>query len=222
MIAHRIALRANDHQARTLSRWCEAARLAWNWALGERDRQYRDRNGGRAFIRRRGKWVPVGPEWSADAEAPRENLSRLLTRVRRHARLWWMIEPPARVYRTELRTLDEARERARKSQCRRPVPKRRASSFGLSNQDVRVEARRIYVPKLGWLRLEERLRMERLLPDDLKGRIEDLTTDQLIGLRFASDAELSDLVRRVLDGELTERKAIKQAVKDWRADHQRI
>ncbi|MDE0475517.1 MAG: DUF6526 family protein, partial [Gammaproteobacteria bacterium] len=46
------------------------------------------------------------------------------------------------------------------------------------------------------IRLEERLRMERLLPDDLKGRIEDLTTDQLIGLRFASDAELSGLVRR--------------------------
>lgn len=72
------------------------------------------------------------------------------------------------------------------------------------------------------IRLEERLRMERLLPGDLKSRIEDLTTDQLIGLRFASDAELSGLVRRVLDGELTDRKAIKQAVEDWRADHQRV
>ena len=64
--------------------------------------------------------------------------------------------------------------------------------------------------------------MEKLLPDDLKSRIEDLTTDQLIGLRFASDAELSGLVRRVLDGDLTDRKEIKQAVEDWRADHQRI
>lgn len=72
------------------------------------------------------------------------------------------------------------------------------------------------------IRLEERLRLERLAPDDLRGRIEDLTTDQLIGLRFASDAELSDLARRVLDGDLTERKAIKQAVEHWRADHQRI
>ena len=72
------------------------------------------------------------------------------------------------------------------------------------------------------IRLEERLRMERLLPDDLKSRIEDLTTDQLIGLRFASDAELPALVRRVLDGDLTDRKEIKQAVEDWRADHQRI
>lgn len=72
------------------------------------------------------------------------------------------------------------------------------------------------------IRLEERIRMERLLPDDLQGRIGELTTDQLIGLRFASDADVPGLVRRVLDGELTDRKAIKQAVENWRADHQRV
>ena len=72
------------------------------------------------------------------------------------------------------------------------------------------------------IRLEERLRLERTLPDELKGEIERLTTDQLIGLRFASDAELPGLVRRVFAGELSSRKAIKQAVKDWRADHQRV
>ncbi len=72
------------------------------------------------------------------------------------------------------------------------------------------------------IRLEERLRLERTLPHELKGEIGQLTTDQLIALRFASDAELPGLVRRVLAGKLTSRKAIKQAVKDWRADHQRV
>lgn len=72
------------------------------------------------------------------------------------------------------------------------------------------------------IRLEERLRMERLLPDDLRGRIDEISTEHLIGLRFASDDELADLVRRVLDGELADRKAVKAAVKRWRADHQRI
>ena len=72
------------------------------------------------------------------------------------------------------------------------------------------------------IRLEERMRMERLLPDELQPRISDFTMDQLIGMRFASDAELPELARRVLAGELDSRKAIKQAITHWRADHQRI
>ncbi len=72
------------------------------------------------------------------------------------------------------------------------------------------------------IRMEERMRMERLLPDDLKGRINDVSTEHLIGLRFASDAELADLTRRVLAGEMADRKAVKNAIKNWRADHQRI
>jgi hypothetical protein len=72
------------------------------------------------------------------------------------------------------------------------------------------------------IRLEERMRMERLLPGDLKARIPEFTTPQLIGLRFASDEELPELARRVLDEGIIDRKVIKQAVKNWRADDQRI
>lgn len=72
------------------------------------------------------------------------------------------------------------------------------------------------------IRLEERLRMERLFGGDLKARITDFTTEQLIGLRFASDEELPGLARRVLDEGIADRKTIKQAVKSWRADHQRV
>ena len=71
------------------------------------------------------------------------------------------------------------------------------------------------------IRLEERMRMRELLPADLKLRINEFTVKQLVALRFASDAELPDLARQVLDGKLTDQKAIKKAVKNWRADHQR-
>jgi hypothetical protein len=72
------------------------------------------------------------------------------------------------------------------------------------------------------IRLEERLRYQQLLPDDLKPRIHEFTTNQLVALRFASDAELSGLARKVLDSNLNNRKAIKQMIQNWRADYQRI
>jgi hypothetical protein len=72
------------------------------------------------------------------------------------------------------------------------------------------------------IRLEEQLRLERVLPEDLRAPARGLDAKQLIGLRFASDRELPDLVRRVLSGELATQKSIKQAVTEWRADHQRV
>jgi hypothetical protein len=72
------------------------------------------------------------------------------------------------------------------------------------------------------IRLEERLRLERLLPADQLAASGRLTTRQLIALRFASDGELPGLVQRVVAGELTEPKAIKQAVREWRGDYLRV
>ncbi len=72
------------------------------------------------------------------------------------------------------------------------------------------------------IRLEERLRLEGALTGDLRARIGDFTTEQLIGLRFASDAELEELARRVLAEGISDRKAVKAMVKAWRPDHQRI
>ncbi len=71
------------------------------------------------------------------------------------------------------------------------------------------------------IRLEERMRMERLLPEDLKPRIGEFTCAQLVSLRFASDGELPALARKVLTDNIQERKAIKQMVQNWRADYLR-
>jgi len=71
------------------------------------------------------------------------------------------------------------------------------------------------------IRTEERQRMSRLLPEDLQARINEFTPGQLIGLRFASDEELPDLARKVLNDKVTDVKTIKQSVKSWRADYLR-
>lgn len=71
------------------------------------------------------------------------------------------------------------------------------------------------------IRLEERLRMARLLPADLQSRCDDFTASQLIALRFASDAELPELARKVLADRVTGRAEIKKMIKQWRPDHMR-
>jgi len=68
------------------------------------------------------------------------------------------------------------------------------------------------------IRLEMRVRMQQVLPADLRPRIGEFTVGQLVSLRFASDAELPELSRKVLQDKLTDRKAIKQLVRDWEPD----
>lgn len=68
------------------------------------------------------------------------------------------------------------------------------------------------------IRLEMRLRLRGLLPPDLQPKINELSHRQLVALRFASDAEMTDLVRDVMDGKLTTAKEIKMRVKNWQAD----
>ena len=82
---------------------------------------------------------------------------------------------------------------------------------------------RIYAMKVQdrVIRLEERLRLQALLPASLQPRIGDLTIDQLVGLRFASDAELSGLVEKTLGGNWN-RKQIKEAIQNWKADNWRV
>ena len=71
------------------------------------------------------------------------------------------------------------------------------------------------------IRIEERIRFERVLPADMHARIGEFTIDQIVALRFASNAELPELARKVLDEKMNNRKAIKQMIKTWRPDFAR-
>ncbi len=70
--------------------------------------------------------------------------------------------------------------------------------------------------------LEERTRLERVLPANLRSRIPELRRRHLIALRFAPDDELPDLTRRVLEGDLKTPSDIKRAIAAWRADDVRV
>ena len=72
------------------------------------------------------------------------------------------------------------------------------------------------------IRLEMQLRMRELLPEDLQERINDFTPTQMVGLRFASDAELPELARKVLDENITKATPIKKMITSWQADYFRV
>jgi hypothetical protein len=71
------------------------------------------------------------------------------------------------------------------------------------------------------IRLEMRLRLREVLPEAMHPRIGELSRRQLVGLRFASDRELPDLVARCLSGELNGGEAVKREIRDWQADWHR-
>jgi Family of unknown function (DUF6526) len=71
------------------------------------------------------------------------------------------------------------------------------------------------------IRLEMRLRMRELLPPDLQAAIPAITREQCVALRFASDAELTALVRKVLAGELKSQADIKRQIAQWQPDYLR-
>lgn len=71
------------------------------------------------------------------------------------------------------------------------------------------------------IRLEERLRLQALAPQEWQAQLFRLTEDQLIALRFASDGEVVELAKQALEQNL-DRKQIKERIRSWRADHWRI
>jgi hypothetical protein len=72
------------------------------------------------------------------------------------------------------------------------------------------------------IRLEMRQRLSQVLPADLRARVNELTPRQLVGLRFAGDEELPDLVRTVLTDRVSDVRAIKRMVRNWQADYLRV
>lgn len=71
------------------------------------------------------------------------------------------------------------------------------------------------------IRLEERLRLQALAPQEWHTHLYRLTEDQLIGLRFANDDEVIALAKQALEQNLN-RKQIKERIRNWRADDWRI
>ena len=71
------------------------------------------------------------------------------------------------------------------------------------------------------IRLEERLRLQALAPQQWHAQIYRLTESQLIAPRFAANDEVVELAKQALEHNLN-RKQIKERIKSWRADDWRV
>ncbi len=138
ILAHKIALDPNDAQATYFTRACGTARFAYNWALGEWRRQYKE--GGK-------------PSEAA--------LRRQLNEVKRE-QFPWMLEVTKVAPQQAIKNLGAAFKRFFAGQGKYPQFKKKGihDSFRADNGPGTFELRdrRIKLPVIGWVRLREPLR----------------------------------------------------------------
>jgi len=142
LIAHRIRLDPNDVQSTYLARAAGTARFAYNWALTEWQRQYAAHR--------------------ADPALPRPShlsLQRQLNAIKRQ-QFPWMLEVTKNAPQMAIIHLGKAFENFFAHRARYPQFRKKGAHdrFSMTNDQFRVEERRIRIPKLGWVRMREALR----------------------------------------------------------------
>jgi putative transposase len=142
LFAHRIRLEPNNMQATGLSKAAGVARFAYNWALGEWQRQY-DLS-------------------KTDPALPRPNetaLRRQLNAIKRAA-FPWMLEVTKNAPQMAIIQLGHAFENFFNGAARYPKFRRKGHDdrFTITNDQFKIEDKRIRIPKLGWVRMREYLR----------------------------------------------------------------
>ncbi|THC42509.1 RNA-guided endonuclease TnpB family protein [Massilia sp. Mn16-1_5] len=142
LIAHRIRLDPNNVQATYLARAAGIARFSYNWALAEWRRQYEAR-----------KANPALPAPSQLA------LRRQLNAIKRE-QFPWMLEVTKNAPQMAIIQLGEAFKNFFARRARYPTFRKKGQHdrFTLTNDQFRVEGKRIQIPKLGWVRTREVLR----------------------------------------------------------------
>lgn len=142
LIAHRIRLDPNKVQATNLARAAGVARFAYNWALVEWQRQYEAR-----------KANPALPAPSQLA------LRRQLNAIKRE-QFPWMLEVTKNAPQMAIIQLGEAFKNFFTRRARYPTFRKKGQHdrFSLTNDQFRVDGKRIQIPKLGWVRMRETLR----------------------------------------------------------------
>lgn len=142
LVAHKIALAANNKQRSYFSKAAGVARFSYNWGLAEWRRQYE--------------------VWKADNTQPKPSqmsLRRQLNAIKRE-QFPWMLEVTKNAPQMAMIQLGEAFKNFFAGRSQYPTFKKKGvhDRFSLTNDQFHIDDSRIRMPHLGWVRMREALR----------------------------------------------------------------
>ena len=158
LIAHKICLKTNNAQATYFARAAGTARFAYNWALAEWGKQYE--------------------AWKLDNTQPKPtqmSLRRGLNAIKKEA-FPWMLEVTKNAPQMAIIQLGAAFQNFFAGRAKYPTFKKKGKSrdsFTLSNDQFSVDASRIRIPHLGWVRMRETLRLTGKIMSATVSRVAD-------------------------------------------------
>ncbi|CAN7220100.1 RNA-guided endonuclease TnpB family protein [Cupriavidus necator] len=157
LIAHRIALDPNNAQATYLARAAGTARFAYNWALAEWKRQYEAWKTDNALLK---------PSQAA--------LRRQLNAIKRE-QFPWMLEVTKNAPQMAIIQLGDAFKNFFAGRARYPQFRKKGvhDRFTLTNDQFSIDASRIRIPNLGWVRMRETLRFAGKIMSATVSRVAD-------------------------------------------------
>jgi putative transposase len=165
ILAHKIALDPNQEQAVYFARACGTSRFAWNWALGEWQRQYAE-------------WR----EYRCGPKPSEASLRRQLNALKPDA-FPWMMEVTKNAPQQAIKNLGTAFKNFFEGRAKYPRFKRKRvsrDSFRADNgpdkqhpNAVDVDGKRIKFPVIGWVKMREAVRFAGKIKSAIVSRVAD-------------------------------------------------
>ena len=136
LLAHKIELKPNNKQATYFSKACGVARKAYNWGLDEWQKEY-----------------------AAGGKPSETALRRKLNSIKRK-QFPWMLEVTKNAPQMAIIQLGQAFKNFFAKRTSYPTFRKKwiDDRFSLTNDQFKVDASRIRIPNLGWVRMRESLR----------------------------------------------------------------
>lgn len=162
IFSHKIQINTTYKHAEFFKRACGTARYTWNWAVAECQKAYAETGKKPDIGELKKRWNAEKPEWVY--ESPKDANQR----------------PFSQLQKAFSAAFNRLKSGKKHNQVGFPRFRKKWStdSFYLSNDKVKVNGDKLRIPLLGWVRMQERLR--------LRGKLMSVTVSTTAGKWFAS------------------------------------